>query len=385
MNASPSELISHAAVEHLRWSLTPEVGPVLFGRLMNHFGSAARALGASVTQLEQVEGIGRTISTTIARHRDNVPLEAELALAERHGVRIICREDDEYPPGLKHIPDAPICLYVKGRIEKHDAIAIGLVGARRCTIYGHEQARRFGDQLGARGLTVISGLARGIDGEAHKGALESGGRTIAVLGNGLATIYPPEHAELAGQIIQNGAVISELPMNVSPESKNFLPRNRIIAGMSLGVLVIEAARRSGSLTTARLAIEYNREVFALPGRIDSEFSSGTNLLIRDQSAKLVMGVDDIIDELGEVSEPLRAMAPAEPELPLLASAIMARLNKDERLIFDSLDAQGQSIEVIADVTECTPSRVASILLTLQIKGLARQLPGNMFVRAGGGK
>jgi DNA processing protein len=202
------------------------------------------------------------------------------------------------------------------------------------------------------------------------------------LGNGLATIYPPEHVELAERIVEAGAVVSELPMTVSPDAKNFLPRNRIIAGVSLGVLVIEAARRSGALTTARVASEYNREVFAVPGRIDSEFSRGTNALIRDQHAKLVMSVDDIIDELGEVSEPLKAMVPAEPDLPLLTSAAMAKLNDDERHVFVALDRQGQSIEVIAEVTERSPSRVASLLLTLQIKGLARQLPGNMFIRSG---
>jgi DNA processing protein len=361
--------------------MTPEIGPVLFARIVERFGSAGKALGAAAAQLERIDGISRTGAEKIARARDAAFVQEEADLAARHGVRIICRDDEEYPPGLKHIPDPPICLYVKGHIERQDAVALGIVGSRRCTIYGREQARRFGQQIAGRGLTVISGLARGIDGQAHQGALEAGGRTIAVLGNGLSAIYPPEHADLAQQILRAGAIISELPMTASPDAKNFLPRNRIIAGMSLGVLVIEAARRSGSLTTARIATEYNREVFALPGRIDSEFSWGTNALIRDQHAKLVTGMDDIIEELGDVGEIIKDIVPeTEPENPVLAAATAA-LNDEERAILEALDEQGQSLEAVADSTDRPPSRVASLLVNLQLKGLVRQLPGNQFVRA----
>ena len=262
---SDGKIISNAGIEHLRWSLASGVGPILFGRLIERFGSAQAAMGASATMLEQIEGIGRSTAEQIARERDEVDVAAEVALAEKHGVRILSRDDEEFPPALRHIPDPPICLYVMGRIERVDAIALAVVGARRCTHYGVEQAFRFGYQLAQRGVTIISGLARGVDSQSHRGALKAGGRTLAVLGNGLSRIYPPEHDELARDITRCGAIISELPMLTSPDKSNFLPRNRLIAGLSLGVLVIEAARRSGSLTTARLGTEYDREIFALPG------------------------------------------------------------------------------------------------------------------------
>jgi DNA processing protein len=306
----PSEVASSAAIEHLRWSLTEQVGPITFGRLIEHFGSAQAALGAGVHQLQAIEGIGAPTAEAIAQSRDRVDVVQEIALAARHNVRIICRDDEEYPVPLRHTADPPICLYVRGRIEPADAVSIAVVGARRGTLYGREQAHRFGYQLAQRGMTIISGLARGVDGESHKGALAAGGRTLAVLGNGLATIYPPEHRELADRIVENGALISELPMATAPDSSNFLPRNRLIAGLSLGVLVVEAARRSGALSTAARASEYNREVFAVPGRVDSEYSAGTNAVIRDQHAKLVTCADDILDELGEVGESLRCPAQA---------------------------------------------------------------------------
>lgn len=378
------ETASSAAIEHLRWSLTSDIGPILFARLIERFGSAQEALGSSARQLSSIEGIGKGTAESIARSRDGVDVRGEVDLAARHGVRILCREDDAYPPGLRHIPDAPICLYVRGEIESADAVGVGIVGSRRCTLYGREQARRFGYELGQRGVTVISGLARGIDGESHRGALEGGGRTLAVLGHGLATVYPAEHVGLAEEIVQRGALLSELPMSVSPEAKNFLPRNRIIAAMSLGVLVIEAARRSGSLTTARLATEYNRDVFALPGRVDSEFSRGTNCLIRDQQAKLVINADDILDELGDVGEilkPDKQEGASQAKGP--TEAVLNALSETERCVLEALTADPQAMEVLADETELEVAQVASVLLSLQLKGLSRQLPGNVFIRIRG--
>ena len=313
MSAQPSTIASPAAIEHLRWSLTAEVGPILFGRIIEHFGSVQAALGAGVHTLQAIDGIGPILAERMARSRESANIDAELALAERHGVRIICRDDDEFPRLLHHVPDPPICLYIRGQLSRDDWLALAVVGARRCTIYGREQAFRFGHQLATGGVTVISGLARGVDGESHKGALAAGGRTLAVLGNGLATsIYPPEHRELAARVTENGALISELPLTTSPTRENFLPRNRLIAGLSLGVLVVEAAKRSGSLSTAARASEYNREVFAVPGRVDSEFSTGTNALIRDQHAKLVTCVDDILDELARPARSSRATPAARP-------------------------------------------------------------------------
>ncbi|HOQ86696.1 MAG TPA: DNA-processing protein DprA, partial [Phycisphaerae bacterium] len=227
MAGSSHPVASAAAIEHLRWALTPEIGPVHFGRLIEHFGSLRNALAANATQLAGVKGFGRQTAETVARGRDRADVEGELERAGRCGVRILCREDPEYPPGLQQIPDAPIVLYVKGRLERQDAVALGIVGARRCTMYGREQARRFAHQLAGRGMTVVSGLARGVDGEAHKGAMEAGGRTIAVLGNGLSTVYPPEHAGLAERIVESGALVSALPMDAAPDSSHFVPRNRI--------------------------------------------------------------------------------------------------------------------------------------------------------------
>lgn len=389
MSGNGEQVTSSSAIEHLRWALTPEVGPVLFGRLIERFGSAQHALGASVAQLQEVEGIGPSIAEQIARGRDAVDVQQEVALAAKHNVRILCRDDEEYPAGLRHIPDAPICLYVRGRLEAEDAIAVAIVGARRCTLYGREQAERFGYVLASRGLVIVSGLARGIDGESHKGAIKAGGRTIAVLGNGLSRIYPPEHRELADRMAECGAVISELPMTTAPDASNFLPRNRLIAGLSLGVLVIEAARRSGALATARLATEYNREVFALPGRVDSDYSVGTNQLIRDQHAKLVTCADDLIDELGGVGEALSCaedLASRQGETdgtasPTIASTLLSTLTDDERCVAAVLDRQEQSIEVIAAATGQSAAQVATTLITLQLKGIARQLPGNLFVRS----
>ncbi len=377
----PTQIASSAAIEHLRWSLTPEVGPILFGRLIEYFGSAQAALGAGVRQLEGVDGIGPARAAQIARGRDLADVRQEVDWAARHGVRILCRDDEEYPTPLKHITDPPICLYVRGRLEPEDTVAIGVVGARRCSQYGREQAHRLSYQLASQGVTVVSGLARGVDGESHKGALTAGGRTLAVLGNGLANIYPPEHEELADKIAGQGALLSELPMATAPTGSNFLPRNRLIAGLSLGVLVIEAARRSGSLTTARLASEYNREVFALPGRVDVEVSQGTNCLIRDQHAKLVTCVEDIINELGEVGDALRggSSTPGEDASSVPAAA---GLNDAEQAVLGTLATDERTIEAIAEQTGLPASRVSAALIGLQLRGLARQLPGNVFVRPG---
>lgn len=381
MSAQPATVASPAAIDHLRWSLTAEVGPILFGRIVEHFGSAQAALGAGVQTLQGVEGIGPTLAERMARSRETANVEPELALAGKLGVRILCREDEEFPRLLRHIPDPPICLYVRGSLRPEDWLAVAVVGARRCSLYGREQSNRFGHQLGLRGITVVSGLARGVDGEAHKGALTAGGRTLAVLGNGLANVYPPEHRELAARVAENGALISELPLTTPPNKDNFLPRNRLIAGLCLGVLVIEAARRSGSLSTAARASEYNREVFAVPGRVDSEFSSGTNALIRDQHAKLVACVDDILDELGEAGEILRKGADDGEAKPDQAPPRL-NLSDDERDVYAVLNREEQSIETIAEVTGKTAARVASTLITLQLKGLVRQLPGGRFVRPG---
>ncbi len=300
------EPISPLARSHLAWSLIDGVGPKRFLAICEHFGDADTALRATAGDLQQVAGIGTQTADAIRRARETLDaaVEAELRAAAAHGVRLICRADAEYPPGLRNLPDPPIVLYVRGELRDTDAVALAVVGSRRCSLYGSEQARRFGELLAGAGFTVISGLAKGIDALAHHGAVEAGGRSLAVLGNGLHEIYPPENQALAERLIENGALLSELPLTSAVRAENFPGRNRIIAGMSLGTLVIEASNRSGALITARHAADYNREVFALPGRVSDPMSLGANALIRDSKAKLVLSLEDILNELGEIGAAL---------------------------------------------------------------------------------
>ena len=252
MPPSTDSVASPAARKYLALKSARGIGPILARRLIDHFGGIDGVLEASIAALARVERMSPARAREILAVRDGSAVADELELAAERGVRIICEQDRDYPAALKHLEDPPVCLYVSGTIRPEDMLAIAVVGTRRCTRYGAEQARRFGALLAQAGFTVVSGLARGIDGLAHHGALEAGGRTIAVLGNGLSEVYPPEHAGLAERVRQSGAIISELPISTPPDSGNFEPRNRIIAGLTLGVLVVEAPRRSGALLTARL-------------------------------------------------------------------------------------------------------------------------------------
>ncbi|KPK81753.1 MAG: hypothetical protein AMJ81_10315, partial [Phycisphaerae bacterium SM23_33] len=320
---------------YLRLRLAEGVGPLTFRRLLDRFGDVEGVFRASPGGLERVDGIGAKTAAAIAAV-DDAAVDEELALASEAGASILCLEDPCYPPGLKHLGDAPPVLYVLGELIEADAVALAVVGSRRCTYYGLEQAERFGSLLGRAGFTVISGGARGIDAAAHRGALAAGGRTVAVMGCGLARLYPPDNQKLFRQILDEGrgAVVSELPMRIDVKAGNFPQRNRMIAGMSLGVLVIEAARRSGSLITARLAVEQAKEVFALPGRVDSPFSAGTNQLIADGAAALVQNLEDILDRLDRVGATLKAAGATEPvkpevELTCIEAKIMKQLTAME--------------------------------------------------------
>ena len=380
--SSKGPVISEVAAQYLRLHLADAIGPVLLGRLIKRFETIENVLSASMAELSQVEGIGERRSRAVFESRDDGEVEREIERVSRTGARIICWEDKDYPPQLRHCDDPPICLYVRGRLQPEDAVALAIVGSRKCTRYGYDQARRFAGLLAGAGFTVVSGLARGIDSYAHEGALCAGGRTVAVLGSGVDVIYPAEHVDLADRVMQSGAVISEDPMGSPPMADSFPRRNRIIAGMCLGVIVVEAGKRSGALITARLAGEYNREVFAVPGRVDTPTAAGTNDLIRKGAAKLVASLEDVLDELGDVGRVMARSANEEgaDSPPAEDSATFAALDSNERVILSCLGTEEVPIDRIATETALSAARVTACLTTLQLKGLVVALPGNRFVR-----
>lgn len=361
------------------------VGPVAFGRLLKWYGSVDAALGASADGLARVEGIGPKTAGRIVSTREKFDTCAELERAEKLGVWILHMADPRYPPLLKQIYDPPPVLYVKGTLGREDNLAIAIVGSRRCSIYGSEQASRLAHLLAASGFTIVSGLARGIDTAAHHGALAAEGRTIAVQGCGLANVFPPENAKLFDLVSRSGACISELPLQYEPLSENFPPRNRIIAGLSLGTIVVEAGSRSGALITARTALESNREVMAVPGKVDSPLGKGPNRLIK-QGAKLTESVEDVMEALGYVGEQLKdhaarasEEAAAKAQTPLFETAPL-ELRGHEKQIYDSLGIEPLHTDQVIDLTDLPPGTVNASLMSLRLKGLIRQLPGNLFKR-----
>ncbi len=361
------------------------IGPKTLLKLLDRFNSPENIMGASVKELTRVNGIGFKTAEKIAKTRDDFDSDKELETAEKHGVKIINLPDPGYPTLLKKIYDPPPVLYIKGDICKSDNLSIAIVGSRRCSIYGREQASKFAHLLSSAGFTVVSGMARGIDTYAHQGALSGQGRTIAVQGCGLANIFPRENEKIYEHISQNGAVVSELPMEAEPLAENFPPRNRIIAGLSLGTIIIEAGLRSGSLITARMAMENNREVMAVPGKIDSPLSSGSNKLIKD-GAMLVDSIEDIVKALGYIGEKIKdhvtqtSTAVAEElERPKIDAGELS-LSKDERIIYDCLSKDPLHLENLIEEVDIAPGAVNASLISLQLKGLVNQLPGNMFQR-----
>ncbi|HYE18804.1 MAG TPA: DNA-processing protein DprA [Tepidisphaeraceae bacterium] len=375
---------------YLQLALTDGIGPILIGRLIEAQGSADKVCRISLAELREIEGIGRTkaekIHASLRQAERAAPLE--LAKAQAAGVRIICPEDDAYPPLLKLIPDPPSVLYVRGDLQPRDLNALAIVGSRKCSLYGREQAERFAALLAGAGFTVTSGGARGVDSCAHRGAMQHpNGRTVAVLGCGLDVVYPPENDSLFDQIADRGAVVSEYPMGTPPVPENFPRRNRIISGMSRGVLVVEADERSGALVTCRLCVEdHNRPVFAIPGRVDNQLSAGPHKLIRE-GAILTTSLDHILEGLtplpDEVSQPTlfddapepTAHADAPPRIPVPTTTLTDR----QQQILAAMSGP-TPLDSLIDRTNLPAHEILQEMTLLTLKGQVQRVNGQTFAR-----
>ncbi len=358
----------------LRLSLIPNVGPVVTRSLLNHFQSPSAVLGAAASELRRVPGVGSTLAHAIACATQTIDIDAELKRCQENQIQVIPRSAEEYPQSLSNICDPPSILYCVGSLEPRDMLAIAIVGTRHATSYGKRMARRLASGLARAGLTIVSGLARGIDIEAHLGALEVGGRTIAVLPAGLTHIYPLEHKEIAFDISHQGALVSESPSLVPVSRGAFPRRNRIITGLSLGTVVIEAADRSGALVSARHAMEQGREVFALPGPADSRVSRGCHQLIRD-GAKLVENVDHVLEELGPL---VQATTDADGESVRHPAELS--LNEQEQHILRLIESQATSIDAVVVQSGLPVSRVLATINALELRRLIRRVSGHNVVR-----
>lgn len=362
-------------IDALRLALVPGVGPRIRTLLLGRFGSAAGVFSASRYELQSVQGVGPKIVNGLADSELAEKAESELQQCRERGIELLLQSDAGYPPQLTEICDAPEPLFVKGELRDADRLAVAIVGSRRCTLYGRQQAERLATGLVNAGITVVSGLARGIDGAAHRAALKAGGRTIAVMATGLGTVYPPEHADLALEVQQSGCIVTESPLGQAPVPGLFPQRNRIISGMSLGVIIVEATRRSGALHTARHAMEQGREVFALPGRIDSPASEGCHDLIRD-GVTLVRGLDDILEELGPLQTPVQTSPAEAVHVPR-----ELKLTDQEREVLNLLSQEPRHLDEILRTCELDDSRTLSTLTVLEMKRLAKRLPGGYLVRS----
>lgn len=394
--------------------LIPGIGSVRLARLMQCFESPEAVLSAGEKTLLAVPGLGESAAGSLLR-ADRERLRQSAAEEERKasesGARILSLRHPEYPAALREVPAPPAILYVRGSLQPEDAISVSMVGTRHASRYGLQMAREIARGLAEKGVTIISGLARGVDTEAHIGALEAGGRTIGVLGCGVDVCYPGENRKLYREIQKRGAIVSEFPMAAPPVAENFPKRNRIISGLCLATLVVEAPRKSGALITARRALEQGRDVLALPGRASETSAEGTNRLIRD-GATLVTSAADILDELQEKIEAMRAalqnggihkpLSDAQTEMPQPDMDLLSRLGAevasapvaaetdkaatlsltgDERTIYDTLQKESAHIDSIVRTTGFPASKASRILLMLEMRGLVIRNPGMTFSRA----
>ena len=422
---SPLSIPISATLAALRLSHARGIGPVTFRKLVRVFGSAEAVLAAPPGRLSEVPDITPRIADGIVESKKDSWAELELERAQERGIQILTHDDPLYPRSLLSTYDPPIVLYTDGALLPEDALAIAIVGSRRCSHYGRSQAEKLAAGLAAAGFTVVSGLARGIDTAAHTGALSfENGRTIGVLGNGIGTVYPPENRKLYERIVQkpaHGAAISELPLDTPPASQHFPARNRIIAGMTLGTLVVEGTETSGSLITARFAIDMDREIFAVPGSVESPNSRGPHRLIK-AGAKLVEDVEDILDELRQIAEPMVKMRRADARLrlpdsrtqtdeqaesenfplfedssasnssrsgalldetrPVATDLRAVNLNPREKLIYALLDHNSaRPVDELIVESGLKPQEVLATLLILEVRRLCRQLPGKRYMKA----
>jgi len=356
----------------------PGIGNVTFSALADGFGSLPDVFRASVSDLTEIPGISVKTASAITHFKDWSKVKEELELANKNHIKIITYKDDCYPQKLLHIYDRPPYIYVRGNLNKDD-VNVAIVGSRAASTYGKYTTERISRELAQKGVTIVSGMARGIDSAAHRGALSAHGRTVAVLGSGLDVIYPPENDKLYNDIIKNGAVVSEYPPGTPPLASNFPARNRIISGMSYGVVVVEAGEKSGSLITAKLALEQGREVFAVPGSIDSAGSRGTNKLIK-QGAKLIENTEDILEEIMPQIEVSAAAAPVSASVSAsrMKNIDDETLNEIDRKIIDSVSRGRIHIDDLISATGMPSADILSALTKMELKGIVQQSPGKFF-------
>lgn len=347
----------------------PQIGPAKVQRLLDFFGDLATAWTAGAHELAAA-GLDKRALDNLLAARQSLDLDAELALAQKACDAILTWDDPAYPRRLREIPHPPPVLYVKGRLAPEDEWALAVVGTRRATAYGKEITRHLVAELVRNKITVVSGLARGIDAEAHRAAVEAGGRTLAVLGNGIDRVYPPEHVKLARAIMEHGALLSEYPVSTQPEAGNFPARNRIISGLSLGVLLVEGDEASGAMITCDFALEQDREVFAVPGNIFRRESRGPHKLIRESRAKLVTRVEDILEELN-----LTMVAEKQAARAIVPS------NETEAILLKYLTSDPVHVDELRQQTGLPIAQVTSTLALMELKGMVQQTGGMHYMLA----
>jgi DNA processing protein len=357
----------------LRLAFIPGIGPRLRRALLDRFGSAQAALRAAPSQWREVPGVGPKVVRALET-ADQIDVDAEIELCQANNIGLLLDYHLQYPRLLKEIADPPSVLFYRGQLSEADSIAVAIVGTRHATRYGRRQAERLAAELARAGVTIVSGLARGIDAHAHRGAVAAGGRTIAVLGNGLLNLYPRENEELAAAVIDHGVLFSEFPPRSPPMKGHFPRRNRLITGLTLGVVVVEAGRRSGALISARLAAEQGRDVFAVPGPVDSRSSHGCHQLLRD-GAILVESADDVFEHLG----PLVAPAP-RPDGPIVRRPSELTLNEQEKTVLAAIDSGPTAIDQIVATSGLPVHRVLSTISVLEMRRLVHRVSGQLVER-----